>query len=77
VPAGWFGLSQKIEISPMSGISNVRYWLNAHGLGADEGLASHVFAAAKKCDHTFTDAEVLALCAEYQAKPNGTAAAAA
>jgi 2-isopropylmalate synthase len=77
VPAGWFGLSQKIEISPMSGISNVRYWLKAHGLGTDEGLASHVFEAAKKCDHTFTDAEVLALCAEYQAVPNGTAAAVA
>jgi 2-isopropylmalate synthase len=66
VPAGWFGMSQKIEISPMSGISNVRYWLNAHGLnGADDGLANHVFEAAKRCDHTFTDAEVLSICAAY------------
>ncbi|HEU0053259.1 MAG TPA: LeuA family protein, partial [Longimicrobium sp.] len=31
VPAGWFGLRQRIEISHMSGISNVRHWLKAHG----------------------------------------------
>jgi 2-isopropylmalate synthase len=77
VPAGWFGLSQKIEISPMSGISNVRYWLRAHGFGDDEGLAAHVFEAAKGCDHTFTDAEVLSLCAAYQQARRTPAGAAA
>ena len=77
VPAGWFGLSQRIEISPMSGISNVRYWLRAHGFGDDEALAAHVFECAKTCDHTYTDAEVLALCAEYRASPAAAAGAAA
>ncbi|HEU4562620.1 MAG TPA: LeuA family protein [Longimicrobium sp.] len=78
VPAGWFGLSQKIEIGHMSGISNVRYWLRARGFDtADDGLANHVFEAAKQCDHTFSDAEVLALCAEYQASSNGAVARAA
>jgi 2-isopropylmalate synthase len=68
VPAGWFGMFQKIEISPMSGISNVRYWLAHHGYdAADEGLCSHVFEAAKKTDHTFSDDEVRDLCAEYHA----------
>ncbi|HEX8696843.1 MAG TPA: hypothetical protein VF746_30775 [Longimicrobium sp.] len=68
VPAGWFGMFQKIEISPMSGISNVRHWLAHHGFDAgDEGLCSHVFEAAKRCDHTFSDDEVRALCAEYHA----------
>ena len=67
VPAGWFGLHQVIEISPMSGISNVRYWLRSHGYDvADEGLCTHVFEAAKKADHTFTDEEVHALCGAYQ-----------
>lgn len=67
VPAGLFGLSQRIEISPMSGLSNVRYWLKTHGFdGADDGLANHVFDAAKKADHTFTDSEVRALCAEHR-----------
>jgi 2-isopropylmalate synthase len=66
VPAGLFGLHQVIEISPMSGLSNVRYWLNAHGYdGADEGLCEHVFAAAKRSDHTFSDREVHELCAAY------------
>src|SRR5215207_185035 len=68
VPAGWFGLSQRIEISHMSGISNVRYWLRAHGYdGADDALASHVFEAAKGCNRTFADNEVHALCAGYHA----------
>jgi 2-isopropylmalate synthase len=65
VPAGLFGLSQRIEISPMSGLSNVRHWLARHGYVADDGLCEHVFAAAKRADHTFTDAEVHALCAGY------------
>ncbi len=68
VPAGWFGLSQRIEISHMSGISNVRYWLKAHGYDpTDEGLANHVFEAAKGCNRTFGDDEVHALCAGYRA----------
>jgi len=76
VPAGWVGLTQRIEISPMSGISNVRYWLKAHGFGDDDALAAHVFEAAKRCDHTFSDAEVLALCGGYPGarSPAGAAA---
>jgi 2-isopropylmalate synthase len=66
VPAGEFGLHQVIEISPMSGLSNVRYWLRTHGYDADdEGLCHFVFEAAKRSDHTFTDAEVAALCTAY------------
>jgi 2-isopropylmalate synthase len=66
VPAGWFGLAQRIEIGHMSGISNVRHWLRSHGYdGADEGLCSHVFEAAKTGDHTFSDDEVHALCRAY------------
>lgn len=66
VPAGLFGMRQVIEISPMSGLSNVRYWLRTHGYDADDdGLCQHVFEAAKQTDHTFSDAEVHALCAAY------------
>lgn len=74
VPAGWFGLRQVIEISHMSGVSNVRYWLRAHGYDvADEGLVNHVFDACKTADHTFTDDEVHALCRQYAAKPEPVA----
>jgi isopropylmalate/homocitrate/citramalate synthase len=77
VPAGWFGLKQRIEISHMSGISNVRFWLAAHGYDTgDEGLCNHVFEAAKKCDRTFADDEVHALCSEYAATRPATDAAA-
>lgn len=66
IPAGMFGLSQRIEISPMSGLSNVRYWLQKNGYeNVDDGLCEHVLAAAKQSDHTFSDAEVHALCAAY------------
>ncbi|HEV3051398.1 MAG TPA: LeuA family protein [Longimicrobium sp.] len=69
VPAGWFGLTQRIEIGHMSGISNVRHWLRAHGYdAADEGLCSHLFEAAKTGDHTFSDDEVHALCRAYAVK---------
>jgi isopropylmalate/homocitrate/citramalate synthase len=68
VPAGWFGLSQRIEVSHMSGISNVRYWLRANGYDStDDALSNHVFEAAKQCDRTFTDDEVHALCAAHHA----------
>jgi isopropylmalate/homocitrate/citramalate synthase len=66
VPAGLFGMHQVIEISPMSGLSNVRYWLRAHGFdAADEGLCRFVFEAAKRMDHTLSDSEVRALCEGY------------
>ncbi|MDP9347744.1 MAG: 2-isopropylmalate synthase, partial [Gemmatimonadota bacterium] len=72
VPAGLFGRRQRVEISHMSGLSNVRYWLRAHGYDCDdEGLCQHVLEAAKRCDHTFSDDEVHALCAEHAGR--GTA----
>jgi 2-isopropylmalate synthase len=74
VPAGLFGRRQRIEIGHMSGISNVRYWLGTHGYDrTDEGLCQYVFEAAKRCDHTFRDEEVRALCAEYLALSRGGA----
>ncbi len=66
VPAGLFGMRQRIEISPMSGLSNVRYWLAQHGYDAeDEGLCQHLLEAAKQTDHTFSDREAHALCGAY------------
>src|ERR1044072_8260580 len=36
VPAGLFGLEQVVEIGPMSGKSNVTYWLERRGIEASE-----------------------------------------
>ncbi|MEZ4385555.1 MAG: 2-isopropylmalate synthase [Nannocystaceae bacterium] len=61
VPARVFGRKQEIEIGHYSGRSNVIYWLRAHGYEADEALVDKVFNAAKRQDHTLTEAEVRAI----------------
>jgi 2-isopropylmalate synthase len=62
IPAAMIGRKQEIEIGPMSGLSNVKYWLRAHGFdAADEELCGRVFAAAKATDRTLTRREIEAL----------------
>ena len=60
VPSHWFGLEQRIEIGPMSGKSNVEYWLEKHGLPAGERAVDRIFAKAKSSDHVLTESEILA-----------------
>src|SRR5690242_20253769 len=58
VPAQEFGLEQKIEISPVSGLSNVKYWLETHGYDAeDEAACRALFEAAKRTDRVLSDEE--------------------
>jgi len=64
VPASLFGLAQVIEVGPMSGKSNVLYWLERHAIPANEELIGKIFDAAKKSSCVLTDAEILALCRE-------------
>ena len=47
VPAGLFGLEQVIEIGPMSGKSNVIYWLEKRGIEASEERVNRIYEAAK------------------------------
>jgi 2-isopropylmalate synthase len=59
VPASYFGRRQTIEISHVSGMSNVKYWLREHGYNADdEELCKRVFELAKQTDHTLTEDEI-------------------
>lgn len=61
IPAGEFGLRQVIEISHVSGLSNVKYWLREHGYDAeDEGLCKALFDLAKSTDHALSEAEIRA-----------------
>ncbi|HEV2179095.1 MAG TPA: LeuA family protein [Gemmatimonadaceae bacterium] len=70
VPAGDFGLAQRIEISPVSGLSNVKYWLEEHGHDAtDQGLCQHVFDAAKRVSRVLSDDEIETLVAAYRSQP--------
>ena len=70
VPAGDFGLAQRIEISPVSGLSNVRYWLDENGFdSADQELCQHIFDAAKQLSRVLRDDELRAMVTEFQRTP--------
>jgi 2-isopropylmalate synthase len=64
VPASLVGRRQQIEVGPMSGESNVVYWLQDHGLHADPELVRAIFARAKHSDRVLSEEELLALCRE-------------
>jgi 2-isopropylmalate synthase len=58
VPAEEFGLTLTIEISPLSGLSNVKHWLETHGYDADDAAACKVLLdAAKRTDHVLSEEE--------------------
>ncbi len=58
VPAEEFGFEQRIEISPVSGLSNVKYWLERHGYDPnDESACRTLFEAAKRTDRVLSDEE--------------------
>ena len=62
VPSHFFGLDQIIEIGPMSGKSNVIYWLEKRGLEPTDERVERIFAAAKQADRLLTEEEILTLC---------------
>ncbi|MCB0075538.1 MAG: hypothetical protein KDE20_28990, partial [Caldilineaceae bacterium] len=59
VPAGEFGLEQKISVGPMSGKSNVIWTLQKLGVEASEERIQAVLDRAKNSDRLLTDEEVL------------------
>jgi 2-isopropylmalate synthase len=62
VPSHLFGLEQVIEIGPMSGRSNVLFWLERHQLPVDDALVGRLLDAAKQSARVLTEEELLALC---------------
>jgi len=61
VPAHEFGLEQVIEVGPMSGKSNVVFWLQRRGIEATEERVETIFKTAKQSASVLSDAEILAL----------------
>jgi len=57
-------MEQKIEIGPMSGKSNVIYWLEKRGIEPSEELVEKIFARAKQADRVLSEAELLELAAK-------------
>jgi isopropylmalate/homocitrate/citramalate synthase len=62
VPSHWFGIDQKIEIGPMSGKSNIIYWLEKRGVTPTDDLVDRIFTRAKQASRVLTDDEVLQMC---------------
>ena len=61
VPSHLFGLEQIIEVGPLSGRSNVIYWLEKRGYEAFDERVDRIFNAAKQAQQILTEAEILAL----------------
>jgi 2-isopropylmalate synthase len=69
VPSHLFGLEQVIEIGPLSGRSNVLYWLEQHHIPASDELVDRIFNAAKQSSRVLSEQELLALVGAGSAKP--------
>src|SRR6185369_6536792 len=61
VPAGEFGLEQVIEIGPMSGKSNVIYWLEKRGIEPSETLVNRIYDRAKSATGVLEESEIMGL----------------
>jgi 2-isopropylmalate synthase len=66
VPAAMVGREQEVEIGPMSGRSNVVFWLEKRGLTASDEAIDRVFAAAKRSDCILTEPAIRALLSGSQ-----------
>ena len=60
VPASLVNREQQIDVGPMSGKSNVVFWLERHGYPASEELVDRIFMKAKKSDAVLTPEEIRA-----------------
>jgi len=59
VPSHMFGMEQTIDIGPMSGKSNVLWWLERRGIPSTDEIVDRIYQHAKKSDHTLSEAEIL------------------
>ena len=62
VPASLVGREQEIEIGPMSGKSNVIFWLEKRGLPVSEEVVDRIFAKAKASPCVLSEEEIRGEC---------------
>src|SRR5204862_4042753 len=60
VPASLIGREQQIDVGPMSGKSNVVFWLERHGYTASDELVDRIFSKAKSSPAVLTEQEIIA-----------------
>jgi len=68
VPSHVFGMDQVIDVGPMSGKSNVLFWLERRKIPATDEIVDRIYQRAKQSDHTLTEAEILE-CVGASKKP--------
>ena len=71
VPASDFGFRQTIRIGPMSGRSNVIFWMEQHGLEPKDEVVDRIFAAAKSSDRLLEEDEIRELAGPPKASAAG------
>jgi isopropylmalate/homocitrate/citramalate synthase len=59
VPAGMVGREQEVDVGPMSGRSNVLFWLEKRGLTASDEAIDRIFAKAKGSRTVLSEQEIL------------------
>ncbi|HTF42875.1 MAG TPA: LeuA family protein [Terriglobales bacterium] len=59
VPSHVFGMEQVIDVGPMSGKSNILFWLERHNFPVDDKVVERIYQRAKASDHTLSEAELL------------------
>ncbi len=75
VPAALFGAQQRIDVSPVSGLSNVKWWLGENGYDpTDEDLCKRLFEAAKVADRVLSDEECHRVVSDASGDNPGSAA---
>jgi 2-isopropylmalate synthase len=52
-------MEQIIDIGPMSGKSNVTFWLERRRIAATDDVVDRIYQRAKQSDHTLSEAEIL------------------
>jgi 2-isopropylmalate synthase len=58
VPASLVGRQQEIEVGPMSGKSNVVFWLESRGLPSTDEIVDRIYAAAKASNRMLTHLQI-------------------
>jgi 2-isopropylmalate synthase len=66
VPADWTGRQQKVEIGPMSGASNVIFWLESHNVEPEDELVDVILRTAKQHARLLTESDVQGIIQSYK-----------
>ncbi|HKR61590.1 MAG TPA: hypothetical protein VJS64_18025, partial [Pyrinomonadaceae bacterium] len=64
VPARQFGLEQVIEIGPMSGKSNVIYWLEKRGIEPSDERVNRIYEYAKQASSVLAEEDIRQLVSQ-------------